>query len=425
MKIIHTGDWHMNHRLGRIDMTSLIQDAIRQIADHLEKEQAEVLIIAGDLFSGHEGREQLSRSVRFLKQTFGPFLNRGGTILALSGNHDSEPFFETLRDAFDLVALVQADKDGIHSNGRFYIAPNPRVLTLRDTEGYPVQFMLLPYPTPRLYLSPEEIVKYETIEARNSAMANVFQKRVEFLVSDHVRKEWPTVLVSHAQVRGVPTSERFLKNDEHDVVVEVSDLPMHFAYGAFGHIHRSGPVAGGTHFRYSGSLLPLDASEAGHDKSVMLVEVGSKGRCGEPRPLTIMGPRLLDLVLRSDEIGSLRDTYQDCETALVKYCLRYDPDTHPDPFPLHQQVREVFPYWYDSKVEAAHARTGAGEPNTNGSIVRPSLASEDLAGNVLGYLRDVTEWGPKDADKDAVIILAESLLADDAFMAIVKTRKEA
>src|SRR5260370_16279227 len=99
MIILHTGDWHLNYRLGRIDMTPMLQDAVRQIAGYLSAHEVDVLVIAGDLFCGRESREQLSRSVRFLKETLGPFLLDGGTIVAINGNHDNRTCFESLLKA--------------------------------------------------------------------------------------------------------------------------------------------------------------------------------------------------------------------------------------------------------------------------------------------------------------------------------------
>jgi DNA repair protein SbcD/Mre11 len=417
MKILHTGDWHLNHRLGRVDLTPMLQDAVRQIAGYLSAHEIDVLVIAGDLFSGRESREQLSRSLRFLRDTMGPFLSDGGTIVAVSGTHDSEAFFETLRDAFELVSPIREDSRGIHAPGRLYLAPNPRVLTLEARDGQAVQFVLMPYPTPRCYLSDQD-AHYKSVDERNAAMAQVFRERMSWILNEKVEKDLPALLVSHAQVRGVPVNDLFHRSDEPDVILEIADLPFHFAYGAYGHIHRQSPVTPGrSHFWYSGSLLPLGAGEQGQPKGVLVVEISQDGLTGPPQVLPIAGPRLLELTIAPPEIGTLREQYPDCDTALVKYCLRYDPDAHPDPFPLHDQVRAIFPYWYDSAVEPVRPR----ESDTRSEESQPfSHQWEDMASTVLGYLETTATWDGGDAAREHVIALAGSLLADDELMACVK-----
>src|SRR5260370_21633029 len=113
----------------------------------------------------------------------------------------------------------------------------------------------------------------------------------------------------------------------------------------------------------------------------------------------------------------LRVQYPDYETALLKYCLRYDPEAHPDPFPLHDQVRAIFPNWYDSAVEPV--RLGASPAPTDDS--RPfSHQLENITGTVLGFLARTATWGDGNAAKGDVIALAGSLLADDKLMTLVK-----
>ena len=84
LRVLHTGDWHLNHRLDRVPFHGFLRDAIEQIAGYCAKEGVDVLVVAGDLFSGREGREQLKESVGFLKKTFGPLLKDGLTILTSS-----------------------------------------------------------------------------------------------------------------------------------------------------------------------------------------------------------------------------------------------------------------------------------------------------------------------------------------------------
>jgi len=65
--------------------------------DLCDREGVEVLLIAGDLFDNVYRAEDVCAAIDLLKTTVGPFLRRGGTILAVTGNHDGETFSATLQ----------------------------------------------------------------------------------------------------------------------------------------------------------------------------------------------------------------------------------------------------------------------------------------------------------------------------------------
>jgi DNA repair exonuclease len=412
MRIVHTGDWHLNHRLGRINFNEFLQTAAAGVVEQARTRQAEVLLIAGDLLAGREGREQLKGTVQFLKKTLRPYLDEGGTVLVISGNHDSEAFFETLRDAFDLVAPATTGDGSTHAPGRLYVAPNPTVRTIRGRDGLEVQFVLMPFPTPRAYIEGES-ASYRNSEERNAAVGQRFRERLQRIVRglDPTR---PAVLVGHSLVRGVSVSDYFQPSDAEDVILETTDLLPNFAYGAFGHIHKAQPVAGGNRFWYCGSLLPLDAGESGQEKCALLAEVTRDGLVGPPEKLPVCGgPNLYSITIHPDDIESLVEKYPDHAQAIVKYCLRYSPSEHPDPYVLHRRVRQIFPLWYDSEEERTGLEESAGQP------VGPRDLG-DVRGTVLNYLRDEAPWGADDGAREEVIALAESLLADAEFVASLR-----
>src|SRR5918912_2481342 len=103
MRVLHTSDWHMNDRLGRQDRRGDISRALTQIAGYLDEGRVDVMVVAGDIFSELSSREQLRDSLAEIRTTFLPFLERGGTIVVITGNHDNDVFFETMRKALDLA----------------------------------------------------------------------------------------------------------------------------------------------------------------------------------------------------------------------------------------------------------------------------------------------------------------------------------
>src|SRR4051794_32729356 len=51
MKLLHTADWHLGDRLGRIDRTDDLRRSVERVAGYCESERVDVLLVAGDLFS--------------------------------------------------------------------------------------------------------------------------------------------------------------------------------------------------------------------------------------------------------------------------------------------------------------------------------------------------------------------------------------
>ncbi len=222
MKILHTSDWHLNSVLGgRCPRNDDLRRSLQQIGRYLIERAVDVMIVSGDLFRERSSPEQLRAGIGIIKDCFHPFIQIGGTILAISGNHDSEVFFLTLRDAMDLISPVEASDD-IHPCGRFYIAPNTRNIKLQTPDGEFAQFVLMPYPTTR-YLRKKESLKFQDFEQRNQAVGAAF-KLVLRAQQEKLDPRWPAILVSHIAVRGVTTPAQYNLDQSNEVMLEPSDL---------------------------------------------------------------------------------------------------------------------------------------------------------------------------------------------------------
>src|SRR4051812_15263016 len=104
MRLLHTADWHLNDRLGRVDRTADLRKAVERVAAHCRAESVDVLVVAGDLFSELARPDALRDTIRHWQDVFADFLTGGGTILTCTGNHDNETFCQTLRHAMTLAA---------------------------------------------------------------------------------------------------------------------------------------------------------------------------------------------------------------------------------------------------------------------------------------------------------------------------------
>lgn len=401
MRILHTADWHMNKQLGHVDRSADICRALEQIARYLDEYQVDVMLVAGDVFEGRHA-DQTRAAVGEIKRIFSPFLERGGTIVAISGNHDSEVFFETLRDALDLVAPLRSGVYGADATGRLYVAPNPRILRLADRQGTVVQFVLMPYPTARHYLRGDGM-QYHSIEEKHRAIQDRFVATLELLQA-RLDLSQPSVLVSHIHVRGVRVHEHALTEVE-DVVFEPSDIPTHWSYVAYGHMHKPQlAIPGAGHIRYAGSVERLDAGDSDDQKSIVVCEIGPSGLVGEPLvlPLNSMPIYRIEITDPDAEIPHLAERFPDAQNALVHYTLHWQPGKH-NRDELCRQIQSVFPRWYGREFKEI------GRLDEKEQILAAQRL-EDVAGTVREYL---TQRLDKHPDRDKLLALADELIAKE------------
>src|SRR5258708_29616823 len=109
MKILHTADWHLGDRLGRVNRTVELRRGVERIAQYCRSEAVDVLVIAGDIFSDLARSDGLREAIAHLQETFASFLHGRGTIVAVTGNHDNESFCQTLWHAMTLASPANDD----------------------------------------------------------------------------------------------------------------------------------------------------------------------------------------------------------------------------------------------------------------------------------------------------------------------------
>jgi exonuclease SbcD len=182
MRILHTADWHLADRLGRIDRTAGLRKGVERVAEYCAQEKVDLLLVAGDLFSELAGPEALRDAIRHLQEVFAGFLRDGHTILTLTGNHDKENFCQTLRHAMSLAAPLSDRPGETVAPGRLYLATGPTLLRVDDpVHGLPVQFLLMPYPTPTRYLADEAAQRYQGLDEKNRHLMQAYTAKLHAL----------------------------------------------------------------------------------------------------------------------------------------------------------------------------------------------------------------------------------------------------
>jgi exonuclease SbcD len=408
MRILHTADWHLGDRLGRIDRTTDLRRAVERIGAYCRQEAIDVLLVAGDLFSELARPDSLRETIEHWQSTFRDFLAGGGTILTLTGNHDNENFCRTLTHAMNLAAPTTGETGEVVLPGRLYLATEPTLLRLRDRrDPFEVQFLLMPYPTPTRYLR-DEAQKYASPEEKNARLMTAFVEALR-TIQRHPRfdRQVPAVLAAHVSVTGANIGRGLFRLEERDdVIVDASEFHADFAYVALGHIHKAQALAGREHVRYSGSIERMDLGEAEDSKSVVVVDLGPTGLIGEPRTLPLDSTPIYEIGVYNPatDLAELKERYPDARDDLVSLHVTYTAGTDSLEGVL-RELEKIFPRWYARDWK----ETGAlGPALTPGEPARGKSFEE----TVRDYVR--TElMNHSDAEQAEVIRRLEALFAGE------------
>jgi exonuclease SbcD len=404
MRIIHTADWHLCDWLRQVNRTADLQARVEVVAGLCEEHRADVLLIAGDLFSNDVlvRLEHVTDALLHLHRAFASFFDRGGTILAVTGNHDVDERIEFLRASMRLAAPVAGSRQFVP--GRAYLLNRPYFGTLQTRAGERAQFVLIPYPTASRYA--EEGDQFRSKDEENRVLQGRVAQEIQAAgLHPEFDRTLPTVLAAHLHVRGAEVHSLYKLTERDDVVFDTGFLPTAWAYVGLGHVHKPQCLAGMSHVRYPGSLDRLDFSERGDEKGVVLLDLGPTGLRGEPVRVPVAATPLLDLTIADPgaELPTLAQRYPERETAVVRVSVSHDP-AGPSRHEITQALRRLFPRlaelaWIKPDSPAGGVSAGGFTPHA------------DYRASIRDYLARELEG---DADRDDVLRLAERFLPAEA-----------
>jgi len=339
LRIVHTADWHLGHTLAGHSRDGEFRAVLAALVRVVVEREAEALIIAGDVF---DHQNPSGEAQRLFYETL-LALHRARprlTIVVTAGNHDAAGRLEAPRTLLETL--------GVHVIGNVVRRPDGsldaarHLVPLRDAAGRVAAHVLaVSYPT-------AACLPVLGSDAPDTGSPIVWATRALYAeLAAATRAVWqglPLVVSGHLHVRGATETEgserRILVGGEHAVPSDA--LPAEAAYVALGHLHKAQGV-GAAHIRYSGSLLPISASEIDYAHGVTLVTLDGAARSIEHIPL----PRPLPF-LRVPEQGEAR--FEDLEGLLQALSL---PDQPVDrrPFAQLRLAREGLPPGFRAEAE--------------------------------------------------------------------------
>lgn len=271
MRIIHTSDWHIGQTFFDYDRKEEHLLFFDWLIEQIEHYQAELLIIAGDVFdTPNPSAESQRLFYRFLHRISNRFPQLQSVIVA--GNHDSaarleapNPLLETMNVT---IRGVITKKDGVIDYDRM-------IIPIRTSK---LEVLCLAVPYLRQGDYPSAMPGEE-----NSHAAGVTRLYCSLLHEAHNRygEQVPCIAIGHLQAIGSQLSDT--DRAERTIIGGLEAVSPDFfgkctTYTALGHLHKAQQVGGASHVRYSGTPLPMSFAEKGGRHGVTLVEVEAVDR---------------------------------------------------------------------------------------------------------------------------------------------------
>ena len=337
MKLLHCSDLHIGKRVNEFSMLADQRYILNSIHDLAVSQGVDGVLLAGDLY---DKPIPPAEAVSLLDEFLTGLARESIPVFAISGNHDSP---ERLNFASRLM-----ESQGIHLAAVYQGAESPVVL---EDEHGPVYLYLLPYLKPALLR-----------HAYPEAEVSTYEEAVAYAIHRwRVDPAQRNVLVAHQFVLGGSTCE----SEELSVggLDQISARVFaDFDYVALGHLHGPQKIGRET-VRYSGSPLKYSFSEAGHEKSVTVVELGEKGSV-EVRAIPLTPMRDMREVRGSYEEVTARSFYDGTNTQDYLHIILTDEEDVPEAM---GRLRAIYPnlmkLTYDNKrTRTVQEVTGAEKP---------------------------------------------------------------
>ena len=273
MRILHTSDWHLGHKLFGRHRDTEFASFLHWLSDLISKQNIDVLIVAGDLFDSQTpSNRSLALYYSFLSSVSNSCCKH---IVITAGNHDSP----TLLDA--PKALLKALN--IHVIARVPENMEEELILLENSKGEP-QLMVLAIP----YLRDRDIRLSEASESSDVKQQKLLHGIYEHYaamcqLAEEKQKSLPTripvIATGHLFCKGGKTREGdgirelYVGNLIH---IGLDCFPDSIDYLALGHLHSAQLVAKQHNRRYSGSPLAMSFEDATEEKVVLLVDINGK-----------------------------------------------------------------------------------------------------------------------------------------------------
>jgi DNA repair protein SbcD/Mre11 len=265
MKILHTSDWHLGHRLHQNERSEEQNQALDWLFEVIVEYKVEVLLVAGDIYDQANPPSYAQEAYyRFLSRLIGTSCK---TIIVTAGNHDSPTAIEASSTILRLL--------NIHVVGQLPSDLEELLIPIKNHAG-DLEAVVAAVPFLRERDLPRGDISDDLDERRGSlrkGIKAIYDRAAEAAQASYA--SIPLIGMGHLFAQGAKIDEEkkssIYLGDVENISAEA--FSQAYNYVALGHIHRPQMVGKQDRIRYCGSLLPLDFAETGDKKQVLLLDL--------------------------------------------------------------------------------------------------------------------------------------------------------
>jgi exonuclease SbcD len=263
MKILHTADWHLGHRLHENSQLEEQTLFLKWIENYINDEKIDVLLISGDIFdSASPSNQSMKMYYNFLMKLKGTACK---SVIITGGNHDSSGILNAPKELLEALSIKVVGKATENMKDEVFEI---------DINNEKVIIAAVPYLRDGDIRRAVAGESFENLTDKyKTALINHYQAAAEQCKSINTNNA-PVIAMGHLFAVGGTISD-----SEQNIYVGTlghigaADFPMYFDYIALGHLHRPQVIGGNEKVRYSGSPNILSFSEVNYDKKVLVLTV--------------------------------------------------------------------------------------------------------------------------------------------------------
>ncbi|MCG8892290.1 exonuclease subunit SbcD [Tenacibaculum finnmarkense] len=265
MKILHTADWHLGHRLHEHSQLEEQTLFLAWIENHISNEKIDLLLISGDIFdTSSPSNQSLTMYYNFLVKLQKTSCKN---IIITGGNHDSPGTLNAPKELLNALSIKVVGK------ATEKIADEVFEININDEK---VLIGAVPYLRDgdiRRAVAGESFD--DLTDKYKKALINHYQE-IAIESEKTNSSNAPVIAMGHLFATGGSVSD-----SEQNIYVGTlghigaQDFPTYFDYVALGHLHRPQIVGENDKIRYSGSPNILSFSELNYDKKIIVLEISA------------------------------------------------------------------------------------------------------------------------------------------------------
>lgn len=263
MKILHTADWHLGHRLHEQPQIEEQTLFLRWIENYIIDQKIDVLLISGDIFdSGSPSNQILEMYYSFLMKLKTTSCK---SIIITGGNHDSPGTLNAPKHILDALSIKVVGK------ATEYIDDEVFEIEVNDDRVVVAAVPYLRDGDIRRAVAGESFE--ELTDKYKTALIKHYESSAEQCKLINTSNA-PVIAMGHLFAIGGSISD-----SEQNIYVGTlghigaEDFPTYFDYIALGHLHRPQIIDGNDKVRYSGSPHILSFSEISYDKKAIVLTI--------------------------------------------------------------------------------------------------------------------------------------------------------